>query len=124
MTSSGRIRSLLAAIPRFLQLLIRLIGDSRVSPTDKALLAGAVAYTLAPLDLVPDFIPVLGQLDDLLFLALAIDRMVSRAGLALLQEHWDGPQEVLLMLCGSLDDLSQRLPEPVRRRLTREVEGR
>ena len=88
------------------------------------MLTGAVAYALAPVDLVPDFIPFLGQLDDLFFLALAIDRLVTNAGPELVLEHWDGSEEVIAALCSSLDELAERLPAPVRRRLQREAESR
>ena len=117
MSAMRRIRELLAGIPRFLLLLLRLIADSRVSPSDKAILAAAVAYTLTPIDLIPDFIPLIGQVDDLFFLALAIDRLITNAGPELVRAHWDGPEESLALLCGSLDDLADSLPEGVRRRL-------
>jgi uncharacterized membrane protein YkvA (DUF1232 family) len=90
-----------------------------VSAADKAILAAAFAYTLTPIDLIPDFIPLFGQVDDLFFLALAIDRLVTNAGPELVRDHWDGPEEMLVLLCGSLDDLADRLPEPVRARLKR-----
>jgi len=100
------------------------MGDPRVSGADKALMATAVAYALVPIDLIPDIIPFLGQLDDLFFLALAIDRLVSRAGPDLIMEHWDGPEEALASLSGSLEDLARRLPGPVRKKLLREVDAR
>ena len=120
----GRIRALLAGVPRFLQLLGRLLGDSRVSQVDKAILVAAVAYTLAPLDLIADLLPILGQVDDLFFLALAIDRLVTNAGPALVRAHWDGPDGMLETLCGSIDDLARRVPGPVRRTIREGVEGR
>ena len=116
-------KRLIAGIPRFLKLLVSLMGDSRVSGADKALMAAAVAYALVPIDLIPDIIPFFGQLDDLFFLALAIDRLVSRAGAELVLEHWDGPEETLTSLCGSLEDLARRLPRPVRDRLLQEAEA-
>jgi uncharacterized membrane protein YkvA (DUF1232 family) len=122
--SAGQVRRLVAGIPRYLKLMVSLIGDPRVSGTDKALLASAVAYTLIPFDLIPDVIPFFGQLDDLFFLALAMERLVSRAGPDLVLAHWKGSQEALMLLCGSLEDLALRLPKPVRRRLLREVDGR
>jgi uncharacterized membrane protein YkvA (DUF1232 family) len=118
------IKELAKGLPAFLRLLVRLARDPRVAAADKAVMAAAVAYTLTPIDLIPDFIPVLGQLDDLFFLALAIDRLITNAGPELVRAHWDGSEEALILLCGSLDDLSERLPEPVRRRLVAAAEGR
>jgi uncharacterized membrane protein YkvA (DUF1232 family) len=120
----GKLKSLVVGIPRYLELLIKLLRDPRVSSADKSLLAAAIAYTLTPIDLIPDFLPLLGQLDDLFFLALAIDRLVANSGAELVLEHWGGSEESLAALCGSLDDLARRLPEPVRRRLKGGVEGR
>jgi uncharacterized membrane protein YkvA (DUF1232 family) len=111
-------------MPHYLRLVLRLLGDSRVSGTDKIVLASAFAYVLAPLDLIPDVIPIIGRLDDVFFLALAIDRLVDRAGYELVREHWDGSEAALDALCGSVEDLARLLPSPVRRRLRREVEGR
>lgn len=124
MATRARIRDLLAGIPRFLLLLTRLLRDPRVSGADKGLLAAAVAYTLIPVDLIPDFLPIIGQLDDLFILALAIDRLITNAGAELVLAHWDGPEDVIVDLCGSLEDLARRLPAPVRERLAEGAETR
>ena len=100
------------------------MGDPRVSGADKALMATAVAYALVPIDLIPDIIPFFGQLDDLFFLAVAIDRLVSRAGPELVTAHWNGPEETLTLLHDSLEDLARRLPRPVREKLLREADTR
>ncbi len=122
MSATSWIRELIRGIPRFLLLLLRLLADGRVSMADKAVLAAAFAYALAPIDLMPDFIPFVGQVDDLFFLALAIDRLITNAGAELVRAHWDGPEEQLLLLCGRLDDLAEHLPGPVRTRLERAAE--
>jgi uncharacterized membrane protein YkvA (DUF1232 family) len=124
MATRARIRDLLAGIPRFLLLLTRLLRDPKVSGADKGLLAAAVAYTLIPVDLIPDFLPIIGQLDDLFILALAIDRLITNAGAELVLAHWDGPEDVIVDLCGSLEDLARRLPAPVRERLAEGAETR
>lgn len=111
-------------LPHYFRLIVRLLGDARVSRPDKLVLATAAAYVLAPIDLIPDAIPIVGRLDDLVVLALAIDRLVKHAGSELLYEHWDGPVEGLEALCGSVEDLAGLLPAPIQRRLRREVEGR
>ncbi len=123
---AGRVRlaEVLKGLPRYVQLLTRLVRDPRVSAADKALLAGTIAYALTPYDLLPDFLPVVGQLDDLFLLALTIDRLVRRAGPELVAAHWDGSAAALAALSGSLDELARRLPERVRGRLGAAVEGR
>jgi len=62
--------SLLFQLPSLLRLYWRLLGDRRVPLWPKAVLAGAVAYVVSPFDLVPDFTPIVGQLDDLTLLVL------------------------------------------------------
>lgn len=122
MKLSARILELLAAIPQFLLLLARLVADSRVSGAHKALLAGAIVYALTPLDLLPDFIPVLGQLDDLYLIALAIDRLVRHSDPAIVRSHWSGPDYLLEGLTGNLDRLAGILPSGVRSKLERRAE--
>jgi uncharacterized membrane protein YkvA (DUF1232 family) len=67
-----------------------------------ALLVGALlAYLAMPFDLVPDFIPIAGQLDDAIVVALVLRSMLRSGGPELLREHWRGPQrglDVLLRL--------------------------
>ncbi len=55
--------------------MVGLIFDRRVSAVDKMLLAAAIGYAVSPLDLVPDFLPVLGLADDVFFLSLAVHRL-------------------------------------------------
>ncbi len=116
------VRELLAAIPRFLLLLGRLLGDGRVSLADKAMLAAAIVYAISPLDLMPDFLPFIGQLDDLYLVALAIDRLLIKAGPEVLMDHWSGPDHVLEALCGGIDTLARYLPASVERSLTARVQ--
>ncbi len=115
------LRDLLAAIPRFLVLLLRLLGDKRVSAADKGILIATIAYAISPLDLMPDFLPFIGHVDDLYFVALAIERLLVNAGPELLREHWSGPEHVLESLCGRMDTLARYLPAPVERSLSDRV---
>jgi uncharacterized membrane protein YkvA (DUF1232 family) len=88
-----------AALGRFLPdcvvLVRRLLGDPRVPAESKVLLALLVVYLASPIDLVPDFIPVAGQLDDALLLALALRHLVRRSGARVVAEHWPGPVRTL-----------------------------
>ena len=91
-------------VPDCLVLFKRLLGDDRVSRGRKALLVGVVGYLALPFDLVPDFIPVAGQLDDAIVVALALRLLLRGSGHALATEHWPGPQRslaVILRLAGS-----------------------
>ena len=54
-----------------------------------------IAYLVMPIDLVPDFIPVAGQLDDAILVALVLRRVLRGSGAPLLREHWPGPDRSL-----------------------------
>jgi uncharacterized membrane protein YkvA (DUF1232 family) len=88
-------RALAGFIPDCLVLLRRLLGDDRVPRGRKLILVGLVAYLSMPIDLVPDFIPVAGQLDDVLVAALALRFSLRAGGRELLREHWPGPEQSL-----------------------------
>jgi uncharacterized membrane protein YkvA (DUF1232 family) len=88
-------RALAGFIPDCLVLLKRLLRDPRVPRSRKLVLVALVAYLAMPIDLVPDFIPVAGQLDDVIVAALSLRFALRSAGRELLREHWPGPQESL-----------------------------
>ena len=83
------------------------------------LVAGAIAYILLPMDIVPEFIPFLGEIDDIFLLVLALQRLIGNAGRAVLLEHWMGdPQDLSsLNLERVLAAAAFFLPRRVRRRL-------
>jgi uncharacterized membrane protein YkvA (DUF1232 family) len=88
-------RALATFIPDCVVLVSRLLGDRRVPRRRKLLLAGLVGYLALPFDLVPDFIPVAGQLDDALVVAFALRRFLRSGGEPLVREHWPGPERSL-----------------------------
>ena len=106
-------------LPNFMRLLGGLITDMRVSTTDKLLVAGAVAYILLPMDFIPDFIPFLGEVDDIFLLVLALQRLIANAGRAVVQDHWMGDPKQLgsLDLERTLAAAAFFLPRRIRRRL-------
>ncbi|HVB31052.1 MAG TPA: YkvA family protein [Gemmatimonadaceae bacterium] len=85
----------IAQLPQYVRLLWGLLGDRRVSRVDKAFVLGALAYIVSPIDLIPDFIPFLGQVDDVFFLLLALERLLDRAGPEVLLDHWHGDPDDL-----------------------------
>lgn len=109
------LKALVRDIPSFIKLLARLLRDPRVSRLDKVVVGAVLAYFVLPVDLVPDFaFPVVGQLDDIYFLALALSRLVNNAGVELLLEHWDGEESSLELLLAGLDRAGAILPAPAR----------
>jgi uncharacterized membrane protein YkvA (DUF1232 family) len=119
---TGLKRTILSTVrqfPNYLRLLAGLITDGRVSRVDKLLVAGALAYIIMPIDLLPDLVPFLGQVDDVYLLMLAIERLIANAGAAVVASHWHGPISALSRqnLQGVLVAASFFLPRKMRRRL-------
>jgi Uncharacterized conserved protein len=106
-------------LPQYLRLLGGLITDRRVATIDKLLVAGAIAYIVMPVDLIPDFVPFFGEIDDLYLLVLALQRLVANAGRLVLLDHWTGDPTDLadLNLRGALTAAAFFLPKRLRRRL-------
>jgi uncharacterized membrane protein YkvA (DUF1232 family) len=96
-------RDLARFIPDCIVLVRRLLGDPRVPRRSKLLLGGVVGYLAMPFDIVPDFIPVAGQLDDAVVVVLGLRAILRSSGVELLHEHWPGPDsslDVVLRLVG------------------------
>ena len=106
-------------LPRFLRLLWGLITDPRVAVVDKLLVAGAIAYIVTPVDFIPDFIPFLGEVDDVYLLVVSLRRLLTNAGRSVLLAHWTGDPKDLreLNLRKVLLAAAFFLPRRVRRRL-------
>jgi uncharacterized membrane protein YkvA (DUF1232 family) len=83
-------RELVTLLPNLLRLFKGLIGDPRVPRRSKALLIVGAAWVASPIDLIPEFIPVLGPLDDAVVAALILRHLVRTAGREVIAEHWQG----------------------------------
>jgi uncharacterized membrane protein YkvA (DUF1232 family) len=92
------IRVIVRLVPHCAILFKRLLGDARVPRRWKVWSALALVYLAVPFDLVPDFIPVAGQLDDAILVALVLRGLLRSAGPLLLREHWPGPAALLVPL--------------------------
>ena len=109
----------ISQLPNFLRLLYGLITDSRVNGVDKLLVGGAIAYILMPLDMMPDFIPFFGEVDDVFVLVMSLKRLIANAGRTVALDHWNGDPKSLdsLNLQHTLMAAAFFLPRRVRRRL-------
>jgi uncharacterized membrane protein YkvA (DUF1232 family) len=87
---SGDAREVAAFVPDCIVLFRRLLGDRRVPRRAKAALALLVLYLAMPFDLVPDVIPVVGQLDDAILVAVVIAYVTKKAGRDVVEELWPG----------------------------------
>lgn len=82
-------------LPNIVKLVGRLIKDPRVPRRAKITLGLAAAYVVSPIDLIPEVIPVVGWADDVVLMMFAIDSLIERAGTEIVEEHWDGPGDLL-----------------------------
>ncbi|MBA2718178.1 MAG: DUF1232 domain-containing protein [Chloroflexi bacterium] len=92
------VRELFAVVPDVLRLLRSLIGD-RTAPLDvRIVLVGLVAWILSPIDLIPEFIPVLGPLDDVVVAIVALRYVRRRVGIDDLRRRWRGSPDGFALL--------------------------
>ena len=106
-------------IPSYFRLLTGLMRDSRVSRIDRLFVVAALVYVLSPLDFIPDFIPFLGQVDDIFLVVLSLQRLMDNAGTDVLLDHWAGdPMELTpSRLARVIGAAGFFLPARIRRRL-------
>lgn len=107
-------RALAGFVPDCVGLVRRLLADPRVPRRRKALLLALLGYLALPFDLVPDFIPVAGQIDDLIVLVLVLRAVLRSGGPALFGEHWPGPPESGRLVLGLLFPGQPAMPETSR----------
>ena len=88
----------LRLLPDLLRLLRRLLADRTLALGLRIRLALLLAYLLSPIDLVPDFVPVIGYADDVVIVALVLRSVIARAGPDALKRHWPGTPEGLLLI--------------------------
>lgn len=88
----------LRLLPDLLRLLRRLLADRTLAVGLRIRLGLLLAYLLSPIDLVPDFVPVIGYADDVLIVALVLRSVIARAGVEALQQHWPGTPEGLRLI--------------------------
>jgi uncharacterized membrane protein YkvA (DUF1232 family) len=91
-------RQLVTLLPNLVRLFRALVRDSRVPRSSKVLLGFAIAWFVWPIDLVPEFIPVLGPLDDVVVAALVLRHVLRKAGSDVIAELWSGDQATLGIL--------------------------
>jgi uncharacterized membrane protein YkvA (DUF1232 family) len=91
-------RALAGFIPDCVVLVSRLARDERISRPRRFVLFGILGYLALPIDLVPDFLPGIGQLDDAVLLGLALRVIVRGGGTQIVREAWPGPQASLTLV--------------------------
>jgi uncharacterized membrane protein YkvA (DUF1232 family) len=93
-TLTRTMKELLLFVPNLVVLLLKLLRDERVSRADKAILAGVILYVIVPVDVIPDFIPFIGQIDDSYLVAISVLRLLNRTERRVVNQHWKGSYDL------------------------------
>lgn len=110
-------REWLLAVPRMAWLAMKLGFDKNVPWETKSTLGLAMLYILSPIDGIPDFIPVVGQLEDLLIGLLVIDGIVNHIDRSVVLKHWTGRPEMLDSIGRFTSRVTRAMPDFVRNRV-------
>ena len=118
----GRMQSFIMFLPNMVLLLGRLLRDARVPVAEKALFAAAIVYVISPIDLIPDFFPFIGQVDDIYVVALVLLRLVNRTDESVVRQHWSGGGDIIALADSIANIAPKFLPKRISRVLTSRVE--
>ena len=110
-------KTLLRALPDIARLIARLVGDPVLPRAAKIALAAAAIYLVSPFDLIPDFIPFVGYLDDALLAAVLVDGIVNYVDRGLVLKYWPGSPESLDRVARAARVLAAWVPRRIKRRV-------
>ena len=122
-TLRRRMKNLLLFVPNLILLCGRLMVDPRVPATERLLVAGAIIYALIPLDLIPDMLPFVGQIDDAYLISLTLLRLMSNTDPTIVRAHWNGGGDIVELIGSMATIAGKLLPQKIRRVLTARVES-
>jgi uncharacterized membrane protein YkvA (DUF1232 family) len=109
----------LLVLPDMAHLMIKLFIDKEVSNVLKGYLLVALAYLVSPIDIVPDFIPVAGFIDDLIVLVIFLNKIINSADTTLLNKiknHWAGEEDVFIKvkeIITVINEISSNIPKSI-----------
>ena len=115
-TAQTDMKEYVLLLPRLLKLVWRLARDPRVPARTKATLFLLGGYLVSPIDVIPDFIPGIGQLDDIAVIAFVLDQMLNRMPDDIVREHWDGDEDLLQIIKEIVDISTAFVPGWLRNR--------
>jgi len=111
------VRALLRALPDVVRLVSRLVLDPVLPRTAKIALAAAVVYLMSPIDLIPDFVPFVGYLDDALIAAVVLDGVLNYVDRGVVLRYWPGSPAALDKLARAARLLAIWVPRRIKARL-------
>ena len=110
-------RTLLRAVPDLVRLLSRLVADPVLPRSVKLALAAALVYLLSPFDLLPDFLPFIGYLDDVAIAAVVVDGILNHVDRALVMRYWPASPDALEKVARVARVLAAWMPGRLKRRI-------
>ncbi len=110
-------KKLLRALPDLVRLMARLAADPVLPRSAKVALAAAVVYLLSPIDLIPDFVPFVGYLDDALLAAVVLDGVLNYVDRAVVLRYWPGSPQSLDKLARAARLLAIWVPRRLKARI-------
>jgi uncharacterized membrane protein YkvA (DUF1232 family) len=117
-----RMKDYLLFIPNLLKLLLDLLRDARVSSADKAIVAGTILYVISPVDVIPDFIPFIGLVDDSYLIGISLLRLLNRADSSVVLSHWKGSHDIKELVANISKVASFFLPDRIKNVLHGRIE--
>jgi uncharacterized membrane protein YkvA (DUF1232 family) len=111
------VKELLRALPNLLRLIAKLVADPLLPRAAKVTLAAAMVYLASPLDLLPDVIPFLGYLDDLLLASVIVDGLLNYVDRALVLKYWPGTADSLERIARAARMLAVWVPRRLKARV-------
>lgn len=106
-------------LPDLTHLMIKLLVDKKVSSQVKTYILAAMAYLLSPIDIIPDFIPVAGFIDDLIVLVTIMNKIINTLDVQLLEkikEYWAGDDDVFIKtkeVVAVINEFSSKIPKGI-----------
>jgi uncharacterized membrane protein YkvA (DUF1232 family) len=113
----GKLSEFLFLLPDFFVLVCRLAMDSRVPAKKKVFVGAIIAYLIMPLDIIPDFIPFIGHIDDLVLVAIGLNQILKEVDKQILLDNWSGEEDLLEMLTRITSTADQFLDKNVWRKI-------
>jgi uncharacterized membrane protein YkvA (DUF1232 family) len=110
-------KDLLLLLPRLARMIASLLADGAVPRKAKLALLAAAVYLASPVDLLPDFIPVLGYLDDVLLAAVVVDGLLTVLGRPVVERYWPGDPATLDKVAAVAHRLAAWVPARIKRRV-------
>lgn len=110
-------KDLLLALPRLARMIASLLADREVPTGAKVALAAVALYLASPVDLIPDFIPFLGYLDDVILAAVMVDGLLNVLDRRLVVKYWPGSEASLDRVAAVAGRLARWVPDRFKKRI-------